>query len=126
MYNYVKNLESVTHNPEKYKNIIYGIIDTNSKLNQILSGKEYTEIVNKMNANHLKIISNYLNFYFLYDSKNFIKLAKEVRMNNRVVFLLSNSEIKCLALRKKISILLFKNKNIKLLYYYTAIINKIT
>lgn len=59
-YKYYVNPGSVTHSEKNISKNIYGIVDTNSVINKKCENVFEKKFVDKINANHLRIISNIL------------------------------------------------------------------
>ena len=128
LYHYVENENSVTHSVEKYEHMIYGILDTNQVLTNFL--KKNNLLTNKLkllNANHMRIIINYL--YYIYiriGKKELQRTLKILYRNNNFMQMLKESDKSEISyqfslffkmlIKKNISVLmiLFKIKQLKI------------
>ena len=124
VYHYYQNLDSATKSTKKYDKNIKGIIEVNEKIRELLLKNNIFSLSNisKLNANHLKIITNY--FYFLIRDK--VENNKEII--NKYIYLdefqtiLKDADISDLPLKNKIMIYLIKHNKIKMLFIFDNLV----
>lgn len=90
LYNYYNNPDSTTHNKKNFSKIIYGIMDTNKSLNDRCKHLD-KKIIQEMNSNHVRIISNYLIDMYIVDKKKFKQELEELKNNSYFNYLINVS-----------------------------------
>lgn len=123
LYNYYVNPKSVTNSPSYYKKNIFGIIDTNVELIKKCYNNNL-DIINLLNYNHVRIISEYVLKMYINNKKDFDTLYKELIENEHFQFMLKNSKGYS-KIKNKIIIFIFKLNNIKILKFYFKILELI-
>ena len=118
-YNYYINQASVSHNYNYYKKNIFGILNTNQSLKEKINSSSLKLDVKLIDANHLRIISNYLKRIFKHDKKDYKAVIQELKSNDIFNSIIIN--YKYMNLKDSIYIGLIKNKKEVLEYIYISL-----
>lgn len=119
-YNYYINSNSATHNPNKIEKNIYGIIDANKSITErIKLQNENLNICKEINANHLRIICNYL---CMVDTKynNIKRIMINLNKKERYKEMIRFSSYKTLNIKDKIFLFLLKKNNYILIFLHSS------
>ncbi len=106
-YYYYVNPDSVSHNEYYFKKNIYGVLDTNKSLKKRINDSGFNINLNMLNANHLRIISNYLDMEYRENRKKYISIIKELIHNQ--IFCEILFDYKLTSLKNKIYFFFVKN-----------------
>ncbi len=118
LYNYYVNPLSCTHNATNYKKNIFSIIKANKIIRERSQNILSKEIEKDMNANYLRLISNYLIEIYNINKINYRNLIHELNHDNHYLNMLNNANLNSIPLKNKILLILIKFKNIPIQYVY--------
>lgn len=84
LYNYYENPNSVTHSSEKYEKMIFGILDSNEKINEFLLNNKIlsADYIKHINGNHFRIIILYLYYIWKEKGRKELKIILNKLYNN--------------------------------------------
>lgn len=121
LYNYYVNPSSVTHAPKNYYRNIVGILETNevilSKISKNISEQEY----NKINGNHIRLISQILICQYRNSKAEYKKTIKKLINNSNFSNLLKF--YKYVPSKNCIVVYLIKKRKLKITYVYLYLLD---
>ncbi|MCI8485617.1 MAG: glycosyltransferase [Clostridia bacterium] len=127
VYHYFYNVNSATKSIERYIKNIKGIMNVNKEIKNILLKNNLMDIkkVSKLNANHLKIITNYL--YFLVRDKiyNYKKMIFEIINKRDFQELMKDLDLTNIPMKNKIMINLIRYKQVNAYIVFCKVISVI-
>lgn len=81
LYNYYVNPMSVTHDINKSRKNVYGILDTNKYITNNYDDVALTTMLDDINANHIRIITNILIDLYFNNKARYKSVVKELKGN---------------------------------------------
>ena len=92
LYHYFENENSATHLVSKYEKNIVGIVETNSVINSYIINNKINIKSDFLNANHIRIICNYLYFiFYTFGIKKVFQIIKDIYNNKKFERMINNS-----------------------------------
>jgi glycosyltransferase involved in cell wall biosynthesis len=123
MYNYYINPSSVTNCCKNYMKNALGILNTNVCINSLLEEEKVDKLREKINSNHLRIISQFVINSYRQDKKECLKIIKE--LNKSKIF--NDLKIYCkqTPFKNKVLLSLIYKKKYLLCKWYCKILDRL-
>lgn len=110
IYHYYLNDESATKSYKKYTKNIFGVINANKKISNIIDKFDVNlhNRIKKMNAVHLQVISNYC-YFAIKKNVDVKETIIELNKNEHFNYMKKNKDMKALSIKGKVMVFLFNN-----------------